>query len=271
MEDRSLTDSFIAIQHVDKVFQTKRQEIVALRDICMTFEKGEFVSIVGPSGCGKSTIIRMIDDIIKPSAGAITVDGCTYDNESPIGKDLIRRMGFIFQTPNLYPWLTVRENVMLPLKILGLSGRAYEDAADSLLNSVHMLPHADARPAEISGGMAQRIGVIRGMIHGPEILMMDEPYGALDEDTRETLNLELLKLWADSGMTIIFITHNVEEAVLLSQRVYVMSALPGTVRAELRIQFDAPRDLELLVNDKFVEYCAQIEDLIGKVDLNRIK
>jgi NitT/TauT family transport system ATP-binding protein len=266
-----LNTSYIQIEHVSKVFHTrKRSDIVALDDVNMVFEKGEFVSIVGPSGCGKSTIIRMIDDIIKPTSGIITVDGYTYDNGTPISKEMIQRLGFIFQVPNLYPWMTVRNNLLLPLKIYGKNVKEYEEQADRLLESVNMLAYADAYPSEISGGMTQRIGVIRSMIHGPDILMMDEPYGALDESTREALNMELLKIWKDTGMTIIFITHNVEEAVLLSQRVYVMESHPGRVVAEIPIEFDGERTLDLIAEKSFGEYCTKIENLIGEIDLSII-
>lgn len=261
----------ISIQHVNKLFNTKRHKIQALQDINMEFGKGELVSIVGPSGCGKSTIIRLVDDIIKPTDGTITVDGITYDNNKPISKEMIRKLGFIFQVPNLYPWLTVKENVMLPLRIHGLSSPEYDENVQRLLKYVDMERYADAYPSELSGGMHQKIGVIRGMVHKPEMLMMDEPFGALDENTREMLNIELLHIWQETGMTIIFITHNVEEAVLLSQRVYVMASHPGRVVAELEVKFDRPRTLDLLADRTFGEYCTKIENLIGKIELKQIK
>ena len=267
-----MEEKFITLEHVNKTFRTERSEIYALKDINMTFGKGEFVSIVGPSGCGKSTIIRIIDDIIKPTNGTITVDGYVYDNNKEISKEIIQKLGFIFQVPNLYPWLTIRENIMLPLKIHKLKGEQYEKKADDLLAYVGLQKYADSYPNEISGGMSQRIGVIRAMIHNPQILMMDEPFGALDEDTRETLNVELVKIWRDTGMTIIFITHNIEEAVLLSQRVYVMSSHPGQVKTELTIDFgEKERDLDLLSDPKFAQYCTQIEQLIGHLALDEIK
>ena len=267
-----MEEKFITLEHVNKTFRTERSEIYALKDINMTFGKGEFVSIVGPSGCGKSTIIRIIDDIIKPTNGTITVDGYVYDNNKEISKEVIQKLGFIFQVPNLYPWLTIRENIMLPLKIHNLKGEQYEKKADDLLAYVGLQKYADSYPNEISGGMSQRIGVIRAMIHNPQILMMDEPFGALDEDTRETLNVELVKIWRDTGMTIIFITHNIEEAVLLSQRVYVMSSHPGQVKTELTIDFgEKERDLDLLSDPKFAQYCTQIEQLIGHLALDEIK
>lgn len=267
-----MPEHYITLKNINKKFVTRRSEIYALQDINMTFDKGEFVSIVGPSGCGKSTVIRLIDDIIKPTSGEITVDGYRYDNRAELKREQIQKLGFVFQVPNLYPWLTVRENVMLPLRIYGLQGAEYEKRADDLLDYVDMKKYANAYPSAISGGMSQRIGVIRSMVHNPEILMMDEPFGALDEDTRETLNLELLKIWKDTGMTILFITHNVEEAVLMSQRIYIMSSHPGRVNTELSIDFGGKeRNLDLLADPQFAAYCTQVEKQIGHLQLDQIQ
>lgn len=260
----------IRLEHIGKTFVTKRQTITALQDVNMTFGEGEFVSIVGPSGCGKSTIIRMIDDIIKPTDGTITVDGVTYDNNKPVSQSVIANIGFVFQNANLYPWLTVRQNLLLPLKVLGMLDQEHIEYADSLLQTIGLTEYADAYPCEISGGMAQRIGVIRSMVHKPQMLLMDEPFGALDDDTREVLDLEILQIWKRFGMTVIFITHNVEEAVLMSQRVYVMGSHPGRVVAEIPVTFDSARTIDLLSTPAFAEYCSRIEQLIGKIELDQI-
>jgi NitT/TauT family transport system ATP-binding protein len=264
--------SYILLRNINKKFYTKHSEIYALQNINMEFKKGEFVSIVGPSGCGKSTIIRLIDDLIKPTSGIITVDGVIYNNEKSISKDMVKKLGFIFQVPNLYPWLTIRENVSLPLKIYGLTDNMYKERVDDLLNYVGLAEYADSYPAEISGGMCQRVGVIRGMVHNPDILMMDEPFGALDEDTRENLDLELLQIWEKTETTIIFITHNIEEAVFLSQRVYVMSSHPGRIKSEIQIDFGKRRrNIDILSDRKFAEYCKDIEQMIGILQLDQIK
>lgn len=263
-------EPIIKLEHVGKKFVTRRQEITALDDVNMEFAPGEFVSIVGPSGCGKSTIIRMVDDIIKPSSGKITVDGIEYNNRKSISKDLVKKLGFIFQLPNLYPWLTVRQNLYLPLKIYGMMDHNHVNYVEDLLDMAGIRDAGNVYPCEISGGMAQRIGVIRGMVHQPKMLMMDEPFGALDDETREKMNIEMLNIWKQTGMTIIFITHNVSEAVLLSQRVYVMQSNPGHVKAELKIDFDEERSLDLLKKPKFTQYCNQIENLIGTVNLNDV-
>ena len=245
-------EPIIKLEHVGKKFVTRRQEITALDDVNMEFAPGEFVSIVGPSGCGKSTIIRMVDDIIKPTSGKITVDGIEYDNSRSISKSMVKKLGFIFQLPNLYPWLTVRQNLYLPLKVYGMLDHDHVNYVEDLLDMAGIRDAGNVFPNEISGGMAQRIGVIRGMVHQPKMLMMDEPFGALDDETREKMNIEMLNIWKQTGMTIIFITHNVSEAVLLSQRVYVMQSNPGHVKAELKIDFDEERSLELIRKPKFI-------------------
>lgn len=260
----------IKIEHLGKNFFSRRQIIKALDDVNMEFAPGEFVSIVGPSGCGKSTIIRMIDDLIKPTSGSITIDGFTYDNKKEIPQSFVKKLGFIFQLPNLYPWLTVRQNLYLPLKVYGMMDSEHVHHVEDLLEMTNLTEVGNVYPNQISGGTAQRIGVIRGMVHKPEMLMMDEPFGALDDETREKLNMEMLNIWKQTGMTIIFITHNVSEAVLMSQRVYVMQANPGHVKAEVKIEFNEERSLELQHTKKFINYCNQIEELIGKVDLNDV-
>ena len=227
---------YIELKGINKVFVTKRSEIYALQDIDMKFKKGEFVSIVGPSGCGKSTIIRLIDDIIKPTNGTITVDGHTYNNEE-LPKEFIKKMGFIFQVPNLYPWLTIKENVMLPLRIYGLNGEEYEKRTQDLLKYVGLESYANKYPSAISGGMAQRIGVIRGMVHNPEILMMDEPFGALDALTRQNMQTLIRKIWSQTQNTVFLITHDVDEALALATRVIVMSSRPGRIVKQFETDF----------------------------------
>ena len=183
---------------------------------------------------------------------------------------MVKKLGFIFQLPNLYPWLTIRENIYLPLKVYQMMDEEHIAYAEKLLDMIGLSDCGNIYPDEISGGMAQRIGVIRGMVHQPDMLMMDEPFGALDDDTREKLNLEILKIWKKTGMTIIFITHNVSEAVLLSQRIYVMQSNPGRVKAEVKIEFEEERSLDLIQKSQFKNYCKEIEKLIGHIDLNSV-
>lgn len=263
-------DPKIKLVDVTKVFKTRSKDIVAVQDVNMEVHTGDFVAILGPSGCGKSTIIRMINDIIQPSSGQMYIDG-----QEVVGKktsrDLIKRMGFIFQQPNLFPWLTVRQNVSLPLKVFGLQGERWERHVEQLIEMSGLKGYEHAYPAEISGGMMQKVGVIRAMVHDPEILLMDEPFGALDEITREQMDLELLSIWEKTKKTIIFITHEVEEAVLLASKVYVMSTNPGRIVAEVDIDLPRPRTLELIEDERFITYELELTNMIGKVELKHIK
>lgn len=265
------TEHKIVLKDLTKIFQTRRQTITAVKDVSMSFEQGDFVSILGPSGCGKSTIIRMINDLIKPTSGKIIIDGQDITEYKRVPKEVIRKMGFIFQQPNLYPWLTVRENVALPLKIFGFQGEEWNNYVDELIELMELTPYRDHYPGEISGGSLQRTGVIRAMVHKPEILLMDEPFGALDETTMRYMNIELLEIWKKTKKTIIFITHSVEEAVLLSNRVYVMGTNPGRVVDEVIIDLPRPRTLEMLSDDKFLNYCNYLTEQIGQIDLSKIK
>ena len=260
----------IKLEHVSKEFNARRSNIRALDDINLEIFPSEFVSLVGPSGCGKSTIIRMVDDIIKPTSGTIIVDGKAYDNSIPISKQDIMKLGFIFQIPNLYPWLTIKENLYLPLKVYGEYDEPHMKYADELLDMIHLSDYADAYPKEISGGMAQRIGVIRGMVHKPEMLMMDEPFGALDDDTREELDLEIREIRKNTGITIIFITHNINEAVLISDRVVVLKSHPGQIKDEVKIDLPYDRTLDMQERHEFLSYAKKIQDLIGTVDIKDI-
>jgi NitT/TauT family transport system ATP-binding protein len=256
------------MQGISKKFIARREELLALSGVNLRIEEGEFVCIVGPSGCGKSTIIRIIQDIVKPTEGLVIVDGFKYDNEQPVPGNLIRKMGFVFQLPNLYPWLTVRENICLPLKVFGLRERSWRDFADFLIDRAGLSDSADKYPRSLSKGMSQRAGVVRAMVHKPEILLMDEPYGALDEMTRERLDIELLDIWNESGMTVVFITHNISEAVLLSERTYVMTTGPGRIVNDIEINLGR-RDISTMDNPRFAEYCAFINGAIGSVELEK--
>lgn len=261
----------VVLNNLTKIFQTRRQTITAVENVNMQFEEGDFVTILGPSGCGKSSIIRMINDIIKPSAGEIIIDNQDITKYKRIPKEVIRKMGFIFQQPNMYPWRTVRQNVELPLKIFGLKGPEWQSYVDELIDLIGLTPYKNNYPSEISGGSLQRAGVIRAMVHKPDILLMDEPFGALDETTMHQMNIELLGIWKKTRKTIIFITHSVEEAVLLSNRVYVMGTGPGRVVDEVVIDLPRPRTLEMLSDPQFIEYCSYLTAKIGHIDLSKIK
>lgn len=260
----------IRVENLNKIFETRRQVIHAVKDVNMSIAQDEIVSLIGPSGCGKSTIIRMIDDLVKPSSGKIFVDGVEITAYKRIPKDINRKIGFIFQIPNLLPWLTVRENVRFPLKIYKIADKDSEDYVDELMEIAGLTEYKDAYPAEISGGVAQRIGVMRALVHKPEIVFMDEPFGALDTMMREQLDMEILNICKKMRKTVIFITHDVEEAVLLSDRIYVMGTNPGRIIEEVKLDFEGERTLALLGEEKFRDYCHELTGYIGKIDLSKI-
>jgi NitT/TauT family transport system ATP-binding protein len=209
--------------------------VEALRGIDLTIGRGEFISLIGPSGCGKSTLLRIVGDLIAPTAGVVTV------NDKPARQArLDRDHGMVFQAPVLFDWRTVQKNVELPLEIIGMSRSAREAKARQMLDLVELSEFAGQRPWQLSGGMQQRVAIARALALDPAILLMDEPFGALDEMTRERMNLELHRIWGRTGTTVIFVTHSIPEAVFLSTRVAVMSARPGRITRIIPI--DLPRD-----------------------------
>jgi len=264
-----LSSTKIKLDKINKVFKTRRQTINALSDIDIEVYDNEFISIVGPSGCGKSTIIRIINDIIKPTSGDVYIDEERFGKK--VSREVIRKMGFIFQQPNLLPWLTVKGNIELPLKVFKIYDKKSTGKTRELLEMMGLKEYENAYPSELSGGMTQRVGVLRAMIHEPEILLMDEPFGSLDEKLREQMDLKLLDIWQKLHQTIVFITHNIVEAILLASRIYVMNTNPGRVVEVIKIDFPYPRDMNLLIDPKFIEYQNKIVNLIGELHLKEIK
>ena len=261
----------IEFKNITKIFETRSQTIVAVKDYSMQVEEGDFVSIVGPSGCGKSTLIRMLDGIIAPTEGELYIEGKKLDTSKPLPRETLRKMGFIFQNPNLLPWYTLRQNVALTNKIIGNKSPEADAYVDQLFEMVGLSDYKDAYPVEVSGGALQRTGVIRAMAHQPEILLMDEPFGALDEMMREQLNMELLSIWKKLGITIIFITHNVEEAVLLSNSIYVMGTQPGRLLEKVDVDLPRPRSLSMITDPAFAALEHRLTSLIGELELKNIK
>ena len=259
----------IELNGITKEFPTKKGVITAVKDVNFRVKEGDFISLVGPSGCGKSTVIRMINGIISPSRGTIRIGQDSYSGEP--SHDTLKKLGFVFQSPNLLPWLTVRDNLKIPLKVMGLTGKRWDDRAEELLQLVGLTDAAKMYPGEISEGMKQRLGVIRAMVHDPEILLMDEPFGYLDELTRETLDLEILKIWEQTKKTIIFITHNISEAILMASQIYVMGTNPGRIIKEVQVELPYPREHSCMETEYFVNMEAMIMGLIGNVALDKIK
>ena len=218
----------LEISQLHKHFPTKNEPLVALKDINMHVETGEFVCAVGASGSGKSTLLRLIAGLDFPTSGSITVD-----YEPVIGPGADR--GLVFQKYTLYPWMTVQKNVEFGLKLLGIISRERREIASYYLDIVGLSKFANSLPKELSGGMKQRVAIARALATKPKILLMDEPFGALDVQTKENMQQFLLEIWKKTGCTILMITHDVREAVFLSQRIYVLSARPGTIKQEFKI------------------------------------
>jgi NitT/TauT family transport system ATP-binding protein len=232
----------IAVEHLGLVFQANDGPVEALADINLTIGRGEFVSLIGPSGCGKTTLLRVIADLERPTSGTITVNGVSADEARAS-----RAYGYVFQAPALYPWRTIARNVALPLEIMKL-GRAERDkrVAENLAR-VNLTGFERKYPWQLSGGMQQRVSIARALSVQPELLLMDEPFGALDEIVRDHLNEQLLQLWAKTNKTVVFVTHSIPEAVFLSTKIVVMTPRPGKIHDI--IDSDLPRDRTLDVRE----------------------
>jgi NitT/TauT family transport system ATP-binding protein len=215
---------------------------------------GEFVTIVGQSGCGKTTLLKILAGLLPRSSGTVSLRGQPVDGPS-------RDIGVVFQDPVLLPWRTVLDNVMLPVQVLGLDRVRFGERARMLLGLVGLTGFEDKYPHELSGGMRQRVAIARALVHDPSLLLMDEPFGALDAMTREAMNLELLRIWQESGKTIVFITHSIPEAVFLADRVIVMSARPGRIQQIVDVELPRPRDLDMMASDEFGVYSRKIRHL----------
>ena len=220
----------------------------ALEEINFAVSDGEFVSLIGPSGCGKSTLLRVVADLSKPTTGKVQVGG-----ESPNAARLKRKVGFVFQDPALLEWRRVLQNVALPLEIKGVSRREREKSAQELIELVGLKGFERSYPRQLSGGMRQRAAIARAMSTNPEVMLMDEPFGALDQITRDRLNMELLNLSQRKRMTVLFVTHSIHEAVLLSDRVFVMTPRPGRISGEIEVDLPRPRNLESRESDTFIK------------------
>lgn len=226
--------SHLNVQNVTKVYGKGEDAVTALEDISLEVETGEFVSILGPSGCGKSTLLRIIDGLLKPTTGEIMING---DSVEGSGQD----RGMVFQSFNLFPWRTVRENVEFGIEVGGLSKAKRRERSNEFIEMVGLGDFKDAYPNELSGGMQQRVGLARALAIDPEILLMDEPFGALDAQTREVMQTELLRIWSQHQKTSVFITHDIEEAIFLSDRVIVLTDRPGRINEIIDVPFDRPR------------------------------
>jgi len=238
-------------------FATRKQEVKALSDVDLTVSRGEFVSIVGPSGCGKSTLLRVVAGLTRPSTGTVRLLGSEVTRPRP-------DIGFVFQTASLLDWRSTRRNILLQAEMRKMPMREAAQRTQELIELTGLTGFEDAYPHELSGGMQQRVALCRALLHRPDVLLMDEPFGALDALTREQMNVELHRIWRETGTTVLFVTHSIAEAVYLSNRVMTMSVRPGRIIDVLDIDLPSSRPYSETLNQRgFREATAHIRELLG--------
>ncbi len=252
-----MAEPFIHLAGVQKIYRTRGEEFLAVSEVTFDVEPGELVSLVGPSGCGKTTILKILAGLHGADAGEVRIG-------SPAQPfDPARDIGMVFQQPLLLKWRRVLENVLLPAEILGLPLAASRARARDLLALVGLAGAEQKYPYELSGGMQQRAAIARALIHDPQLILMDEPFGALDALTRDKMNLELLHIWGEARKTIVFVTHGITEAVFLGTRVIVLTAGPARMADNFRVELPHPRTLDVRTSEKFGEYARRIYRLLG--------
>jgi NitT/TauT family transport system ATP-binding protein len=250
--------SVVRLANVGKSFHRGGQVVTtALEAIDLDVGRGEFVSLIGPSGCGKSTLLRIVGDLTEPSSGEVTVNGKPARRAR-----LDRDYGMVFQAPVLFDWRTVEDNVKLPLEILGKDAATRTQRAREMLELVELGDFLRHHPYQLSGGMQQRVAIARALAFEPSILLMDEPFGALDEMTRERMNSEVLRIWERTGTTIIFVTHSIPEAVFLSSRVVVMSARPGRITKVVDVDLPRPRNEDTRESRRYFEVVTEVREAL---------
>jgi NitT/TauT family transport system ATP-binding protein len=244
----------ISAQNVNKIFNPgSEDQVIALQNIELTVQPGEFISLIGPSGCGKSTLLRLVADLIQPTTGELTIN-----DKTPHQARLDRDYGMVFQAATLYDWRTVTQNVQLPLEIMHYSAATRRKRAQEMLELVELGKFANHYPWQLSGGMQQRVAIARALAFEPSLLLMDEPFGALDEFTRERMNMELLQIWERTKITVIFVTHSIPEAVFLSRRVVIMTARPGRITKIIDVDLSYPRAFETRELPRYFELVTEV-------------
>jgi NitT/TauT family transport system ATP-binding protein len=258
-----MSEPVVSLRGVTKTFETGG--VTALQSIDLDVGPGEFVSLIGPSGCGKSTLLRVVGDLVSPTAGTVVVNG-----KSARQARLDREYGIVFQDAVLYDWRTVERNIALPLELMGYQRQERADRARELMRLVELEGFEKHYPWQLSGGMQQRVAIARALSFSPALLLMDEPFGALDEMTRERLNSELLRIWDASGSTVVFVTHSIAEAVFLSTRVVVMSRRPGRIAAIVDIDLPQPRTADTREEPRFFELVTAVRDRLREGGLDEV-
>ncbi|HEX2154388.1 MAG TPA: ABC transporter ATP-binding protein [Acidimicrobiia bacterium] len=250
-------DFIVDAQKLSKTFSGRSGTVEALSDIDLQIEPGEFVSLIGPSGCGKSTLLRLIGELLHPSAGRLIVNG-----KDPHQARLDGDYGIAFQSATLLEWRTVLRNVELPLELADVDAHGRRSRAEELLAMVGLSDFVDHYPWQLSGGMQQRVAIARALGQRPPLLLMDEPFGALDEMTRESMQQELMRIWRDTGTTVVFVTHSIPEAVFLSTRTIVMSSRPGRITHRIDIDLPQPRQFEIRESPRFFELLTEVREAL---------
>jgi NitT/TauT family transport system ATP-binding protein len=247
----------IELKDVSKIFETKRSSVHALKSLDLSIRNKEFVCLLGPSGCGKSTILGMIAGLVRPNTGSVTIAGKSVETARSS-----HRIGLVFQDAVLLPWRTVAENVSLPLEVLKLPRRERESRIKEVLELVKLDGFENRFPHELSGGMRQRLGIARALSFDPQVLLMDEPFGALDAITRDRMSIELLRIWEQRQKTVVFVTHGISEAALLSDRVVVMTSRPGRIAAIVDNPLPRPRPLHIRDSAEFIALSRKLRELL---------
>ena len=252
-----MTDLVVDARRVEKTFGKGEGRVEALRDITLQIQSGEFVSLIGPSGCGKSTLLRLIGDLTAPTGGDLQING-----KAPRRARLDRDYGIVFQKSTLLDWRTVRKNVELPLEIMDVGDRS--SVANQMLDLVQLGEFGDHYPWQLSGGMQQRVAIARALTFNPSLLLMDEPFGALDEMTRELMQQEVLRIWQETETTVVFVTHSIPEAVFLSTRVVVMSPRPGQISDVVDIDLAHPRDVDTREEQAYYDKITEVREALRR-------
>ena len=252
----------ISVKELNKTYATREgAPIHALSNVSLEITQGEFVTVVGPSGCGKTTLLKILAGVLKKSSGTILVNGNPINAPS-------RQLGVVFQEPLLLPWRNILQNIMVPIEIQGRDRATFSAAAQQLLSLVGLEGFEQKYPRELSGGMQQRVGIARALIHDPDLLLMDEPFGALDAMTRDQMNLELMDIWSQKKKTVLLITHSIAEAVFLADRIVVMSPRPGRIAEIIVVDLPRPRHLEIINSDVFGAYVRRVRAHFGARGMN---